>query len=220
MSGEILRLIRICCNDLTIDEAAKRSGISDAYLCDIEKGKKRLTFKTLENLSKTYGIMPSSILIFNEMRKELKLDNQQLMIEILKYYVSKPNTTGADFSDNSSDKENSLKNEYSLGEVFRLIRICNNVMKITDAAKLSGISDSYLSTIETGKKNLSLEKIRVLSKVYNIPLSLVFYLEEIGNELNLNKQQLMIEILKYYLSKQNSIYIDLSSGEKKNVLGK
>lgn len=68
-----------------------------------------------------------------------------------------------------------------LSEALRLIRVCHD-MKQNEAAEKLGISRSYLSEIERGHKEPSLEIIRMYAKVFNIPpSSIMFFAENIGS---------------------------------------
>lgn len=66
------------------------------------------------------------------------------------------------------------------------------------------MSHSYISMVEKGSKNISLVSLKRLAKVYNMPVSKIFYFEEIQHQLQLDREHLMIEILKYYLYELDS----------------
>lgn len=66
------------------------------------------------------------------------------------------------------------------GEALRLVRAFHDVSQIDLATEL-GISRSYLSEIESGKKVPSLDLLQKYSAHFNIPLSsLVLFSEQAG----------------------------------------
>lgn len=64
-----------------------------------------------------------------------------------------------------------------LSEALRLIRVFHD-MKQADAAKVLGVSASYLSEVETGKKRPTLELIERYAETYKIPASSIMYFSE------------------------------------------
>lgn len=68
-----------------------------------------------------------------------------------------------------------------LAEALRLIRVFHNISQ-TKLAERLGISNSYLSEIESGKRgtNVSVELLDRYSKIFNIPVSsLLLFSEQI-----------------------------------------
>jgi transcriptional regulator with XRE-family HTH domain len=64
-----------------------------------------------------------------------------------------------------------------LGRVLKLIRMYHQLKQGELAEKL-GISSSYLSEIETGKKDPSISLLGQYSKVFEIPISHIILLSE------------------------------------------
>ena len=64
-----------------------------------------------------------------------------------------------------------------LNEALRLIRVFHD-MKQVEAAKALGVSASYLSEVETGKKKPTLELIERYAETYKIPASSIMYFSE------------------------------------------
>lgn len=64
-----------------------------------------------------------------------------------------------------------------LNDVVRLVRKFHGTSQSELAAKL-GISKSFLSEIESGKKKVSLEVLRKYSETYSIPISSFFIFDE------------------------------------------
>ncbi|MBC2772088.1 helix-turn-helix transcriptional regulator [Rhizobium sp. AQ_MP] len=67
-----------------------------------------------------------------------------------------------------------------LNEALRLIRVFHD-MKQNEAAEKLGISKSYLSEIEKGHKEPSLELLRKYEAAFDIPTSsIIFFSENLG----------------------------------------
>ncbi len=65
MLNEALRLIRVY-HDMRQSETAEKLGISNSYLSEIEKGRKKPTLEIVEKYSTVFRIPMSSILFFSE----------------------------------------------------------------------------------------------------------------------------------------------------------
>ena len=67
-----------------------------------------------------------------------------------------------------------------LGEALRLIRVFHD-MKQYEAADRLGISKSYLSEVEKGRKEPTLDLLKRYEPVFGIPVSsILFFSENIG----------------------------------------
>lgn len=64
-----------------------------------------------------------------------------------------------------------------LNEALRLIRVFHDI-KQTEAAEKLGISKSYLSEIEKGHKEPTLDLLRKYERVFNIPMSSIMFFSE------------------------------------------
>lgn len=64
-----------------------------------------------------------------------------------------------------------------IAEALRLLRTYHNTPQSKLAAEL-GISKSYLSEIESGKKKVTLDLLRQYSSHFNVPLSALFFFSE------------------------------------------
>lgn len=79
-----------------------------------------------------------------------------------------------------------------LGKSLRLIRQYHNLNQTQLAAKLS-ISTSYLSELEAGKKDVSIELLQRYAAVFNVPLSsLVVFSETLDGEHSVSKARSFI----------------------------
>lgn len=69
-----------------------------------------------------------------------------------------------------------------IGEAIKIIRIFNGLTQQELAHDL-GISDSYLSQIESGKRTPTLETVSAISSQFRIPVSsLMFFSEQLGSD--------------------------------------
>ena len=64
-----------------------------------------------------------------------------------------------------------------IAEALRLLRTFHNTSQSQLATDL-GISKSYLSEIESGKKKVSLELLNQYSSHFNVPISSLFFFSE------------------------------------------
>lgn len=68
-----------------------------------------------------------------------------------------------------------------LSDVVRLVRKFHNSTQSELASKL-GISKSFLSEIESGKKSISIDLLQRYSEIYSIPMSHFFLFDEKLND--------------------------------------
>jgi transcriptional regulator with XRE-family HTH domain len=93
-----------------------------------------------------------------------------------------------------------------LNEALRLIRIFHD-MKSADLASELGISKSYLSEIERGKKQPSVKLINKYSEVFEVkPSAIMFFSEEIENNSLKNKvkNKLRFKMLSFLQAVENA----------------
>ena len=66
-------------------------------------------------------------------------------------------------------------------EALRLVRVFHDMNQTTLADRL-GISKSYLSELESGKKSPTLDLLQMYAQTFNMPLSsLLFFVENVDN---------------------------------------
>jgi transcriptional regulator with XRE-family HTH domain len=85
-----------------------------------------------------------------------------------------------------------------LNEALRLIRVFHDMPR-AEAIERLGISNSYLSEIENGKKPATLELVKKYSQVFNLPVSsIIFFSEKVetGSASEKTRQVLAKKILK------------------------
>ena len=98
-----------------------------------------------------------------------------------------------------------------LHKALKLIRIFHE-LKQKDLAEKLQISKSYLSEIESGKKEPTLEVINKYSEVFNIPpSSILFFSENLDSDLKTEKLRGLISgkiiaILDFIAQKASSSY--------------
>lgn len=88
----------------------------------------------------------------------------------------------------------------TLGQVLKLFRL--SVAEDFTAQKLAkemGVSATYISEVENARKTPSLERLKNFSKVFNVPLSQIFKIEEDANENNWSYEKTFLEVVKTYL---------------------
>lgn len=94
-----------------------------------------------------------------------------------------------------------------LGEVIRITRVANDMTNSTLSEK-SGVSISYITEIEKGKKNPSTDILNKLAIALNLKQEDLYELDELHNELIKSKEKLsvyrilLISILELYNSRQ------------------
>lgn len=100
-----------------------------------------------------------------------------------------------------------------IGDILRTIRVANENMSIKDAANKIGISAAYISEIEQGNKQFSLNTLKKFSSVYNVPLSKIMLWDEEQEDY----QHTLIKILKYYLFEQDTKNTEQDINYTKNM---
>ena len=87
MIGEILRIIRIANEDMSLKEVSNKIGISIPYVCKIEKGNSKLSLKNLNKYSQVFNIPKSKIFQWDEEHEDYK----HTLIKVLNYYLNEDN---------------------------------------------------------------------------------------------------------------------------------
>lgn len=77
-----------------------------------------------------------------------------------------------------------------VNEVLRLLRVYNDI-KASELAEKLNLSSSYISELESGKKNVSMDIINKYSKFFEIPSSSILLMSE---SLDDQKQNLKYKI--------------------------
>ena len=84
--GLVLKCVRII-NDLTITETAKRVGLSQVYVGELERGAKMPSEETLRKYSETFEIPIKTLEYFSKKNKK-ETSYQKMLLMILKKIVT------------------------------------------------------------------------------------------------------------------------------------
>lgn len=89
-----------------------------------------------------------------------------------------------------------MKDEMGLDvNVLRLFRIAKD-MSVKELADKMGVRQSFISDIEHGTRNATLQTYQRYSKALNIPLSTIMFFDEKKMEKGNNYRKLLISILQ------------------------
>lgn len=86
-----------------------------------------------------------------------------------------------------------------IGYILKLIRIANNNLTIKEAADKLGVSQAYVSSIESGNKKPSLNTITKFATAYDISPSRIVLFDEIQTQTGLSYQETLKMVLDYYV---------------------
>jgi transcriptional regulator with XRE-family HTH domain len=69
-------------------------------------------------------------------------------------------------------------------DIGRIIKKCRQLRNLTldSLANKTGLSKSYLSLVESGKREVSMKSLQKVARVLNIPMYLLIYLAAENNE--------------------------------------
>lgn len=88
---------------------------------------------------------------------------------------------------------------YNSNEVLRLLRISHDLTR-KELSKKTDLSPAFITELEKGNRNPSIDTLKKYSSGLNIPLDTITYLLE-NNNSKLNFQELLITVLKKISSK-------------------
>lgn len=90
--GRVLKIIRIA-NDLSIVELARKVGVSNTYICELEKGKKQASQKILDRILAHYNLNKDNLELFVKFYDSINLDDlkkyQLTMLNVLNTMLTK-----------------------------------------------------------------------------------------------------------------------------------
>jgi len=88
-----------------------------------------------------------------------------------------------------------------IGKIVKYFRYINDI-SIKELSDITGVSVTYISEIEKGKKNnISIDILTKLSKGFNISSSILMEIIEMCEEKNISNKVLILYILKLYFEK-------------------
>jgi len=100
-----------------------------------------------------------------------------------------------------------------LSEALRLIRVYHDI-KQSEAAEKLGISKSYLSEIEKGRKKPTLDLVEKYSSIFAIPVSsIMFFSENIEGDGSLKNVRLavagkVVKLLKFIEARSERVHAE------------
>lgn len=89
MIGDILRLIRLANNNMSLREVSEKSGIDFTHISELENGIYKASIRTLRKLASAYDLPLSQILLFEQQQLEEGLNYQKTLKMILDYYIDR-----------------------------------------------------------------------------------------------------------------------------------
>ena len=81
----------------------------------------------------------------------------------------------------------------TLGKVLKLFRVNGMQLKINEVAEKTDLNSTYISNVEKGNKNPSLESLNKFSEAYNIPASEIVRIQEETEENNWTDEKIIEE---------------------------
>jgi transcriptional regulator with XRE-family HTH domain len=100
-----------------------------------------------------------------------------------------------------------------LNEALRLIRVYHDLRQ-SEAAEKLGVSNSYLSEIESGKKKPSLDLVEKYAEAFQIPVSSILFFSENMNKAGTFEKargtiaKKIINLMQYLEEKSGGLHAD------------
>ena len=85
--GRVIRIFRIA-NDYSAKQLAELLNVSQAFITDMENGKKTPSLETTKKIAKAFNVSTSTFFKIYEFYEENDGDFKKTLIEVLKIYVS------------------------------------------------------------------------------------------------------------------------------------
>lgn len=106
MLGIVLKALRVT-NNMSIKEVAQKPDVSSTFVAQIESGNKKISLNTFNKYANAFNIPKSLIMAIEEKYNRLEDDHvfQNIMIDILQYYVNGINIVENNMSNNFSDAD-------------------------------------------------------------------------------------------------------------------
>lgn len=99
------------------------------------------------------------------------------------------------------NKEKNMK--HGIGYVLKLLRIARE-MSSKELSIEMGVSQSYISEIESNKKKPSMEMLSKYSEALNVKKSTILYFNEMGEETGYKYKELLLNILEKMLQDEKN----------------
>lgn len=91
-----------------------------------------------------------------------------------------------------------------IGYVLKLLRIARE-MTSRELSKEMGVSQSYISEIESNKKKPSMEMLSKYSDALDVKMSTILYFKEMGEESGYKYKELLLRILEKMLKDEGTL---------------
>ena len=85
--GRILQIFRVI-NNYSTKQLAELLNVSQAFITDLENGKKTPSLETTNQIAKAFNVSPSTILRIHEFSEKNNGDFNKTLLEVVKIYVS------------------------------------------------------------------------------------------------------------------------------------
>lgn len=100
--------------------------------------------------------------------------------------------------------------EQKIGHVIKVLRTASG-LKQKDLAQRAGIKATYLSLVESGKKEPSLNVLRAIAKALNVPIRMLFWESESLPEMSsIREQDSLLKIKRLVLEMEALRSADLA----------
>lgn len=97
-----------------------------------------------------------------------------------------------------------IQQEQKIGHVIRVLRTAAN-LKQKDLARQAGIKSNYLSLVEAGKREPSVNVLRAIAKALNVPISMLFWEAERLPEMSSVKEENALLKIKQLLLEMEAL---------------
>ena len=97
-----------------------------------------------------------------------------------------------------------IQQEQKIGHVIRVLRTAAN-LKQKDLARQAGIKSNYLSLVEAGKREPSVNVLRAIAKALNVPVSMLFWEAERLPEMSSVKEENALLKIKQLLLEMEAL---------------
>jgi XRE family aerobic/anaerobic benzoate catabolism transcriptional regulator len=91
-----------------------------------------------------------------------------------------------------------IQQEHNIGHIIKVLRAASG-LKQKDLAKRAEIKANYLSLVEAGKRDPSLNVLRAIAKALNVPISMLFWESESLPEMSSMKEDSLLKVKRLLL---------------------
>jgi transcriptional regulator with XRE-family HTH domain len=91
-----------------------------------------------------------------------------------------------------------IQQNQNIGHIIKVLRTASG-LKQKDLAQRAGIKANYLSLVESGKRDPSLNVLRAIAKALNVPISMLFWESESLPEMSSMKENSLLKVKRLLL---------------------